>query len=98
MNEGVDANFIEWTATLGIGGILAGFMFVFYRKDIKMYAELWKLMAEQLTELVRDNTAASIRLITMLESVERNAMRKDDVEKLRNSHRLDDHKEKHDGV
>ncbi len=79
---GPDADFGRWLLTLGVGGILAGFMFVFYRKDIKQYTELWKLTSEQMISVVKDNTASNTRLITMLESAERNALRKSDIEHL----------------
>ncbi len=75
----LDAEFSKWLITLGIGGVLAAFMFVFYRKDVKQYTELWKLMTDQLTSIVKDNTASNVKLITMLENQERNTMRKDDI-------------------
>lgn len=79
----VDTNtdFIKWFATLGIGGVLAGFMFIFYRKDIKQYAELWKSVSEQLIIIVKEDVASNIKLVTMLETWERNARRKEDIEK-----------------
>jgi hypothetical protein len=67
---------------LGVGGVLAAFMFVFYRKDLQQYTELWKLMSEQLTNVVKENTASNTRLIAMLENAERNALRKTDIEYL----------------
>ena len=76
-------DFIKWFATLGIGGVLAGFMFAFYRKDIKQYTELWKIMAEQLIILVKEDVASNTKLIAMLENQERNAMRKADLESLK---------------
>lgn len=79
-NIQLDAEFIKWFTTLGIGGVLAGFMFMFYRKDVKQYTELWKLTTEQLTAIVKENTASNVRLITLLENIERNTMRKQDIE------------------
>lgn len=76
----VDAKFSEFLITLGVGGVLAGFMFVFYRKDIKMYTELWKLQSEMLMTVVKENTASNIKLIGLIESQERNGMRKGDIE------------------
>lgn len=78
--ESTSTELMKWFATLGIGGVLAGFMFVFYRKDIQQYTELWKGMATQLLDVVKDNTASNTKLISLLESMERNQMRKADVE------------------
>lgn len=76
----VDSEFVKWLATLGIGGILAGFMFVFYRKDVKQYTDLWKTSSDQLMEIVKENTASNIRLISLIENSERNTLRRTDVE------------------
>jgi hypothetical protein len=79
---GPEPEFIKWLITLGVGGVLAGFMFVFYRKDIKQYTELWKITTDQMTTVVKENTASNVRLIAMLETGERNALRKADIEEL----------------
>lgn len=71
--------FMKWLATLGVGGILAGLMFMFYRKDVKQYTELWKIATDQLMQIVKENTASNTKLIAMLETQERNALRKDDI-------------------
>lgn len=42
----MDTEFAKWLATLGVGGTLAAFMFLFYRKDVKQYTELWRAQAE----------------------------------------------------
>lgn len=75
----VDTEFTQWLVTLGVGGILAGFMFVFYRKDVKSYTELWKTMADQLLTVVKENTASNAKLISLIESIERNTLRRQDV-------------------
>jgi len=75
----MDPEFIQWLATLGIGGILAGFMFIFYRKDIKQYTELWKIVTEQLIINLKENTISNTKLITMLEHHELNSLRKSDI-------------------
>lgn len=77
-----DPEFVKWFATLGIGGVLAGFMFMFYRKDVKQYTELWKTVAEQLMTVVKDNTASNTKLISLIENQERNALRKEDLASL----------------
>jgi len=75
----LDSEFVKWLATLGIGGILAGFMFIFYRKDIKQYTELWKIVTEQLIINLKENTISNTKLITMLEHHELNSLRKSDI-------------------
>lgn len=72
--------FAEWLATLGVGGVLAAFIFTIYRKDIKQYTELWKATTDELVNVVKENTVASTRLVTMLENHERNELRKGDIE------------------
>lgn len=76
----MDPEFSKWLTTLGVGGVLAGLMFMFYRKDIKQYTELWKNATDQLMLIVRENTASNTRLIALLENQERNALRKSDIE------------------
>lgn len=75
----MDAEFSKWLVTLGVGGVLAAFMFVFYRKDVHQYTELWKTVAEQLMNVVKENTASNTRLISLIETQERNAVRKEDI-------------------
>jgi hypothetical protein len=91
MPPGADTEFIKWFATLGIGGVLAGFMFVFYRKDVKQYTELWKIQTERVEVLVervisviKENTTSNVKLIALIENQERNALRKEDIETLIN--------------
>lgn len=76
----LDPEFIQWAATLGVGGILAAFMFAFYRKDIKQYTDLWKSTADMLMGTVKENTASNIKLISLIEGMERNRMRKADID------------------
>ncbi len=78
----MDAEFTKWLVTLGVGGILAAFMFTFYRKDVKQYTELWRTTAEQLMGVVKENTASNTKLIALIENQERNTIRKSDIEAL----------------
>ncbi len=77
--EPVNTEFAQWIATLGIGGVLAGFMFMFYRKDMKQFTDLWKTTSDQLILVIKENTTSSTRLIALIENQERNALRKDDI-------------------
>lgn len=85
----MDIEFTKWLATLGIGGVLAGFIFVFYRKDIKQYTELWKTTSEQLMGVVGENTASNVKLTTILESLDRNMVRLSDLKELINTSRAE---------
>lgn len=76
---GADAEFAKWLVTLGVGGVLAAFMFVFYRKDVKSYTELWKTANVLLVETIIRNTESNVKLIALIENQERNALRKDDI-------------------
>jgi hypothetical protein len=75
----MDAEFAKWLATLGVGGVLAGLMFMFYRKDVKQYTELWKSATDQLMTVVKENTVSNTKLISLIEHQERNMVRKDDI-------------------
>lgn len=74
--------FVQWLATLGVGGVLAGLMFIFYRKDVKQYTDLWRISTEQHMQVIRENTASNAKLITLIESQERNMIRKSDLESI----------------
>jgi hypothetical protein len=75
----LDLEFTKWLATLGIGGVLAAFMFTFYRKDVKQYTELWKASTDQLILVIKENTASNTKLISLIESEQRNTIRKEDL-------------------
>lgn len=78
--DAVDAEFTKWLVTLGVGGVLAGFMFVFYRKDVKQYTDLWRSTAEILMGVIKENTASNTRLISLIETQERNMIRMADID------------------
>lgn len=78
----LDSEFAKWLVTLGVGGVLAGFMFMFYRKDVKQYTELWRSTADVLMSVIKENTASNTKLIGLIETQERNVLRKQDIELL----------------
>lgn len=45
-------------APLGVGGILAGAMFIIYRRDAKDWQDRWKGQSDILMTVVLDNTKA----------------------------------------
>ena len=88
MEPSLDIEFTKWLVTLGVGGVLAAFMFAFYRKDIKQYTELWKSATDQLIAVVKENTMSNAKLISMIESQERNAVRREDIVDMINHSRI----------
>lgn len=83
----MDAEFTKWLVTLGVGGILAAFIYSASRKDnarhesvVMQYTELWKAATERLMNIVQENTASNTKLISLIEAQERNALRKSDIE------------------
>ena len=73
----------KFLATLGVGGVLAGFMFLIYRKDSQLWQEAWKGQSQILVQVVKENTAAVTALVTKLDQ------RNDDQWDLRERRRHD---------
>jgi len=74
----LDQNTIQWFTTLGVGGVVAAFMFMFYRKDVKQYTDMWKdqsasneRVLSQVMDVVRDNTAALTKVVAVVDSLHR---------------------------
>jgi len=57
-------NLIQYFAPLGVGGILAAFIFLAYRKDSLNWQEAWKGQSQMLLQVVKENTAAIVALTT----------------------------------
>jgi hypothetical protein len=53
-----DVETMKWFVSLGVGGILAGMMFFFYRKDSLAWSTAWKGQSEMLVQVVKENTSA----------------------------------------
>jgi hypothetical protein len=62
-----DVETLKWFVSLGVGGILAGMMFFFYRKDAAQWQAAWRGQSEMLVQVVKENTAAVTALIEKLE-------------------------------
>lgn len=56
----MDSDLIKWLASLGVGGSIAGMIFLFYRKDVKSYTDLWEKASIMLGGLLKESTAAHI--------------------------------------
>lgn len=59
---------LQWFASLGVGGVLAGFMFTVYRADRKASEERYEKLALEFRKLVQENTAAFRDLLAELRS------------------------------
>jgi hypothetical protein len=66
-----DQDFLKWAITLGVGGILAAFMFIFYRKDMLQCQEQWRGQTEVLVNVVKENTSAIVTLTILLQALHR---------------------------
>jgi hypothetical protein len=53
-----DPTLIQKLLELPLNLILAAMMFLFYRKDVKTYTDLWKGQSEMLMQVVKENTVA----------------------------------------
>lgn len=69
---------LQWFSTLGVGGALAGLMFLFYRKDVRSFTELWKFQSDQLMQVVKENTTAVTANTLTIQALHR---RNDDIER-----------------
>jgi hypothetical protein len=53
-----DQEFLKFLSTLGVGGVIAGLMFLVYRKDVKTFTDQWKGQSDMLMQVVKENSAA----------------------------------------
>lgn len=65
---GGEIQIVNWLTTLGVGGALAAFMFILYRRDVKQYTDLWAKQSDQMIGIVKENTESNVRLATLIES------------------------------
>lgn len=76
-----DTEFAKWLATLGVGGVLAGVMFAFYRKDMKQYTDMMRHERGELLSVVRDNTVSNTTLVGVIKSLHRRLDREQERER-----------------
>ena len=67
----MEPEFISYLLSLGVGGVIASLIFQAYRKDSKMYAELWKQNTDILLSVVKDNTIVMVQNTEVLKSLHR---------------------------
>jgi hypothetical protein len=82
----LDAEFAKWLATLGLGGVLAAFIFMFYRKDMKQFTELWRSTTDQLISVIKENTESNVELITLIKAQKEPVITKAEVEAIIQKH------------
>ena len=70
MPEGTSLESLKFFATLGVGGILAGIIFWFYRKDMLGRQEYERQERAILLEAVKSNTAAMLSVNLTLEHMD----------------------------
>lgn len=63
----MDSETLRQLASLGVGGVLAGAIFIAYRKDARQWQEEWKGQSQMLMQVVKEVTAAVTSLREMLE-------------------------------
>jgi hypothetical protein len=66
----MDLESVKWFASLGVGGILAGMMFLAYRRDFLNWREKANEREDRLLTIIERNAAAQERLIVAAEKVE----------------------------
>lgn len=62
---------IKFLGSLGVGGVLAGFIFFVYRQDRNASEARLSQMAAEFRAIVQENTSALTKLIQWLEDRER---------------------------
>jgi hypothetical protein len=65
----VETELITYLVPLGVGGVLAGAMFLVYRKDAIQWQEAWKGQSQMLVQVIKENTVAVTALVMKLDSV-----------------------------
>lgn len=55
----MEMEFTQFLAQLGVGGVMAGMLFWFYRRDVQRITDHWNKQSDQLMMVVVSNTSAS---------------------------------------
>ncbi len=68
--------FVKYLASLGVGGCIAGLIFLVYRKDMKTLIDEWKglaaerlAFAERLIDVINDNIRVQTELVATIKSL-----------------------------
>lgn len=65
----IDDEIAKWVIQGGSTALIAGLIFVAYRKDIKFYTDQWKGVTDMLVKVIQDNTAALVRNTEMMNRI-----------------------------
>mgnify|MGYP001562818035 FL=1 len=65
--DAIPTDGLHWLASLGVGGVLAGVIFHFYRQDRKTSEDRYAALAQDFRTIVQDNTAAMVKLCQMID-------------------------------
>lgn len=71
MNPGNAMDPIQWFATLGVNGILAGVMFYFYKQLNERTTEYMRSQNELIIQVVKENTKSNTELVLMVDAMHR---------------------------
>lgn len=58
---------LQFLASLGVGGVLAGGMFLAYRKDQQACEDRWRGQSEMFAQIVKENSTAITKLCDRLD-------------------------------
>jgi hypothetical protein len=67
----MDAELLKWLSPLGVGGVLAAFIFFFYRRDFLRERQNGVANLTLMRSLVENNTAAITKLVSGVEVLSR---------------------------
>jgi hypothetical protein len=65
----MDSELLKWVATLGVGGVLAAMMFVFYRVDFLRERLFHRDASRKLTEVVEKNAETSATMARSMQEL-----------------------------
>lgn len=63
----LDPETLKYFGSMGVGGALAGIIFLVYRKDAAQWQEAWKGQSQVLIQVVKENTTAVTALVSKLD-------------------------------
>jgi hypothetical protein len=84
----MDAEFVKFLGTLGVGGAIAGVLAVFYHRLAESHAknwhevtERWEKMTDDFREIVHENTVIFTKVLEALQQMQRQVERWDGHER-----------------
>lgn len=62
-----DGELMKYLIGQGAFAICFALLLHFYRRDMRQFTDLWRGLSDQLMDVVKDNTASNVRLISLIE-------------------------------